>query len=81
MDDKLTTRHLVQLGALFLISDGIIGLLRPRWHSLLWLCAPQLLKAMIEELSAHPKTARAVYLSEAAIGLALASSATAEDES
>ena len=73
MDDNLITRRLIQLGALFLIGDGVMGLLKPRWHSLLFHFGPEIARAATEELAENPKTARAVYFAEAAIGVALAS--------
>jgi hypothetical protein len=79
MNDNLVSRRLVQAGALFLIGNGIMGLIKPRWHSLLWAAGPQLLRAMSEELADHPKTARAVYLAEAALGLAIAVKQTPEE--
>ena len=78
MISQLTTRRLVQLGALFLIGDGVMGLIKPRWHSLLWHFGPELARAATEELAAHPKTARAVYLAEAAVGIVLAARQTPE---
>ncbi|MGI8820477.1 MAG: hypothetical protein ACR2ID_06390 [Chthoniobacterales bacterium] len=79
MSCNYTARRLIQAGALFLIGDGIMGLIKPRWHSLLWVCGPELMKAATEELAAHPKTARAVYLAEAAVGIILASQQTPEE--
>ncbi|HXA10309.1 MAG TPA: hypothetical protein VNW28_10020 [Chthoniobacterales bacterium] len=80
MTNNLMIRRLIQLGALCLIGDGVMGLLKPRWHSLLWHCGPQIARAATEELAEHPNTARAVYLAEAAIGVALASWQTPEGE-
>ncbi len=79
MTDNLVARRLIQAGALFLIGDGIMGLLKPRWHSLLWHFGPQLAKAVTEELADHPNTARAVYLAEVAAGVAIAALQTPED--
>jgi hypothetical protein len=73
MTNNLMVRRLIQLGALFLIGDGVMGLLKPRWHSLLWHFGPEIARAVTEELAENPKTARAVYLTEAVIGVALAS--------
>ena len=70
------TRRIVEVGAIFLIGDGLMGLLKPRWHSLLWHVGPELFKAATEELAAHPKTARAIYAAELALGVALASRQT-----
>ncbi len=78
MTDNLNSRRLVQAGALFLIGDGLMGLIKPRWHSLLWHIGPQVVKAATEELAAHRTAARAVYAAELVIGLALAMSATPE---
>ena len=46
-------------------------LFQRRKHSLLWHCGPELVRAMSEELAAHPKIARPVYLAEAIGGLVL----------
>lgn len=70
--NNLLGRRLVQLGALFLIGDGVMGLLKPRWHSLLWHFGPEVVRAATEELAEHPKTARSIYLAEAALGIAVA---------
>jgi len=72
MTRNCTSRRLLQVGALFLIGHGIMGLLKPRWHSLPWNRGPQLLKAATDELADYPRTARAVYLAEAALGIMLA---------
>ncbi|HEY8671012.1 MAG TPA: hypothetical protein VIL63_09245 [Terriglobales bacterium] len=78
MTNNLTAQRLIELGALILIGDGVMGLLQPRRHSLLWHFGPELARAATEELAEHPKTARILYLAEAAIGLALASCRTSE---
>ena len=65
-------RRLLEGGALFLIGDGIMGLLKPRRHSLLWDCGPQPIRSVAEGLAENPELARGVYLVEAALGLLLA---------
>jgi len=80
MNNNLFARRVIQLGALFMIGDGLMGLLKPRWHSLLWHFGPELARAATEELADNPKIARAVYLAEAAIGVAIASCQTPEIE-
>ena len=80
MTDNFLLRRLIRLGALILIADGLMGLVKPRWQSLLGRFGPQLARAVAEELADHPKTARSVYLAEAAIGIALASCQTSESE-
>lgn len=71
MTSKSTTRLLLEAGGLFLIGDGIMGLMRPRRQSLLWHFGPELAQAVTEELADHPKLARSVYLTEVALGIAL----------
>jgi hypothetical protein len=66
-------KRLFELFGLILIGDGLMGLLRPRRHSLLWHVGPQLAKAVTEELADHPQTARAIYATELAAGVILAS--------
>ena len=79
MENNSLTRILLQAGGLVLLGNGLMGLIKPRWHSLLWQYGPSLTHAMSEELATHPKTARAVCLAEAAAGLALLHVACNED--
>jgi hypothetical protein len=74
MKQEPITKRLFQLAGLILIGDGLMGLLRPRRHSLLWHLGPELAKAVTEELADHPKTSRAIYAAEVALGVALVSS-------
>ena len=80
MDNDLITRRLIQAGALLLIGDGLMGMLKPRWHSLLWRFGPEVVRAATEELADHPTTARGVHAAEAALGGWSASSQTVEPE-
>ena len=73
MTDNTTTRRLIQLGALFLIGDGIAGILMPRRRSLLWHVGPQLAKAVTEEITDRPAAALSVNLAKAALGVMLIS--------
>jgi hypothetical protein len=75
---KKMKSRLLELAGLFLIGDGLMGLLRPRRHSLLWHIGPQLAKAVTEELAEHPNTARSIYAAELALGIAVASIALSD---
>ena len=66
------TKRLLELAGLILIGDGLMGLIHPRRHSLLWHFGPELAKAVTEELAEHPQTARAIYAAELAVGVVLA---------
>ncbi len=76
MRSNTVSRRLLEAAGLFLIGDGLIGLVRPRRHSWLWHFGPQLTRAITEELAANPKIARCVYAAELAVGLALSTSQT-----
>lgn len=78
MGKNLAMRRALELAGLFMIGDGIMGLIKPRWHSLLWHFGPELAKAVTEELADHRKTARAVYAAEVALGVVLAARQTPE---
>jgi hypothetical protein len=79
MGNNSATRLLMQLGGLLLVGNGLMGLVKPRWHSRLWQFGPDLTHAMSEELADHPKTARAIYLAQAAVGVALLCEAAEEE--
>jgi hypothetical protein len=74
------SKRILELAGLILIGDGVMGLLRPRRHSLLWHVGPQLAKAVTEELADHPQTARAIYAAELAAGIILASLQLSDDD-
>ena len=74
MTRNLISRRLREAGGLFLIGDGVLGLLWPQRYTMLWHVGPQLGRAAIEELADHPKIARSVYAAEIALGLTLLAS-------
>ncbi len=80
MDRDLVTRRVVQAAALLLIGNGIMGLIKPRWRSLLWHFGPEIARAATEELADHPTTARSIYAAEAALGLLIATRHAPEAE-
>ncbi|CAN5727611.1 hypothetical protein BH20VER1_BH20VER1_17260 [soil metagenome] len=71
MGNCSAARCLVRAGGVLLLANGVMGLVNPRWHRLLWQFSPQLTHAMSEELAVHPKTARTIYAAQAVLGLAL----------
>jgi hypothetical protein len=74
----MNTRRLIQLAALLMIGDGVLGFFKPRWHSLLWDTGPAPIRNLMESLAAHPDNARLLYAVEAAFGAWLASRQTPE---
>ncbi|MFN2476211.1 MAG: hypothetical protein ABR526_07730 [Chthoniobacterales bacterium] len=79
MDSDLIARRLLQAAALVLIGDGVMGLIVPRWRSVLWRFGPEIARAASEELADHAVTARCVYAAEAAVGLLIAKQQISED--
>ncbi len=79
MTNNLVLRRIVEVAGILLIGEGVMGLIQPRRYSRLWSFGPQLLRAATEELAEHPKTARAIYLAEMALGIALASCQTPDE--
>ena len=71
MTNSSVGQRLVQIGALLLIGNGVMGLVRPRWHTLPWRRGPQLALALTDELADNPTVARPVYLAQAALGAVL----------
>lgn len=71
-------RRLLQLTALLMIGDGVSGLLKPRWHSLLWDIGPDAFETAMETLAANPVKARALYAAEIAVGILLSTQLTPE---
>ena len=63
MEKNLALRRAVEVGALVLIGDGVMGLIKPRWHSRLWHFGPRLVKTAMEEL-ANIRTQRVRFTSQ-----------------
>jgi hypothetical protein len=71
-------RRLIQLVALVMIGDGVSGLLKPRWHSLLWDAGPESFETMMERLAKNPTKARLLYAAEILVGVWLSTRLTPE---
>ncbi len=76
MKKNLMTRRLLEGFALFLIGDGVMGLLKPRRHPLLWDCGPEPVRDFTETLADNRNLARGIYLIEIVLGMLLASKQT-----
>ena len=74
----MNTRRIIQLVALLMIGDGVLGSLKPRWHSLLWDIGPKPFRDLIENLAAHPANTRLLYALEVGVGVWLAAQQTPE---
>ncbi len=69
--NTIATRCLEVL-ALAMIGEGIVGLLRPRRYSLFWKIGPDWLRTTVETLAEHREATRLLCAGEIAFGLWLA---------
>lgn len=69
----MTANRLVELGAMVVIGDGMIGLVAPRRHSLLWRFGPESYRQLMESFAERPALVRGLAASEVGAGLWLAS--------
>ena len=73
--------QLKYLGAMMLVGDGVLAMLRPQRDALTWNIGPEAWKALMRYLSDHPDALRAIGAAEVALGLALiASNGTAAEQ-
>ena len=66
-------RRLLETLGMLLIGDGILSLIAPKRHCLLWEVGPELCRELIDEFAEHPAATRVVGAAEAALGIWLAS--------
>jgi hypothetical protein len=67
----IATRSLEVL-ALAMIGEGIVGLLRPRRYSLFWRIGPEWLRQTAETFARHREAIRLICVGEIALGLWIA---------
>ena len=69
----MTTERLTELLAIALIGDGVIAVLEPRRHSLLWKSGPRMWEEFINPFVERPGMARLVGAAQIGLGIWLAS--------
>ena len=65
-------RRIAEVVAMLMIGEGVLTLVAPRRHSLLWEFGPEGYKRAIEAFAEHPTLTRLVAAAEAGLGLWLA---------
>ena len=65
-------RRLLELIGILMIGDGVVAVIDPRRHGLLWLAGPSLWRQTMMPFVRHPALMRSVGLAEALAGLWLA---------
>lgn len=66
------TKRIVELAAMLMIGDGVLGFAAPSRHSLLWDFGPEGYREAIEVFAEHPMLTRLVSAAEIGLGLGLA---------
>ena len=66
------------LAAMVLIGDGILNLVQPTRHTLLWSCGPKFYKETSRKLVSYPGVARGIGFTLIGIGLWLGRNAVAD---
>ncbi len=69
-------RRLIQLVALVMIGDGVVGFFKPRWHSLMWELGPRPYRNLMTRFAEQPNVARLMYAGEVAVGTFIATQQT-----
>ena len=67
-----TNSRLGESAAMLVIGDGVLGMLYPREHCLLWRGGPRWWRGAIDWFAAHPAITRTFAATEVAAGLWLA---------
>jgi hypothetical protein len=70
VDDIL--RRITELAAMVVVGDGVIALVAPRRHSLLWRFGPEWFKRAMEAFAGRPALVRGLAVVEVTGGLWLA---------
>lgn len=73
-DDALSLgiRRSAEMAALFMIGDGVLGLVQPRRHVALWRSDVRAVDALVKPFAGRPGRRRGYALVQIAAGLALA---------
>jgi hypothetical protein len=74
MNDTLQTgiRRSAEMAAVFMIGDGLLGLLQPERHVDLWRSEVAAVDALVKPFGGHPGRRRLYGLAQVAAGIALA---------
>jgi hypothetical protein len=73
---QLGVRRSAEMAAVFMIGDGLLGLLRPRRHVELWRSDVRMVDGLVRPFADHPTRRRAYGLLQIGAGLVLASTLT-----
>ena len=64
--------HILELAAIAMIGDGVLGVLFPKGHARLWKIGPSAWQDATEKFAQNPDATRILSLAEIIIGIILA---------
>jgi hypothetical protein len=70
---QLGTRRAAEMAAVFMIGDGLLGILQPRRHVALWRSDVRALDALVRPFGERPTHRRAYGVLQVGAGILLAS--------
>jgi len=70
---QLSVRRSAEMAAVFMIGDGLLGLLQPRRHVELWRSDVSAVDVLVRPFAGHPSRRQAYGLLQIGAGLVLAS--------
>jgi len=73
-------RRVLELFAILMIGEGVLTIIAPRRHSLLWEFGPEGYKRAVEAFAEHPTLTRLVAAAEAGLGIWLALRVYSQEE-
>jgi hypothetical protein len=65
----LATKRLLELSAMMVIGDSVLGLVAPTQHVRLWKAGPRPFRNAVEALEERPKITRSLSLAGLGLGL------------
>ena len=75
---ELSARRTAEMAAMFMIGDGLLGLLQPRRHVALWRSDVSAADAVVRPFANRPGRRRAYALLQIGAGIALAAAQRAQ---
>ena len=72
-DITYMSRRLFELLAMLMVGDGVLSLINPKRHCLLWRTGPKVWRNLADEFAEHPQMTRGLGVAEVATGIWLAS--------
>jgi hypothetical protein len=76
----MSMRRIAEVVAMLIIGEGVLTIIAPRRHSLLWKYGPEGYRRAIEAFAEHPTLTRLVAAAEAGLGIWLALRVYSQEE-